>query len=340
MNLISLDWFSGSGVLTEPLLPGNYSGFTLKELKLSTKVFAKWFQLYHGITLVADILTTPKTPIIKPDSVHWKLSNEYLYRYAFTASDYSPLSVLPLISLKPTRADFCCDFNLFSNGLLPEKFITRVVRGIYLRKHGGRFKVEGTQSVSPLFHYLRYGSTSSPVSVYLYNKSKEMKEVKFKPWIFSKWKKFGLNTDIDVWRLEFSVKESRMNFVDKTTGQTVSLSSILPYFYDDHEIVFKSCLKKYGTFCVNNYRSNITRMKPIELLGIDAKGTAIYLGEPIKSHSNFQKFTIKQLVMLENDLRLSNRLRSLHIRDTIIDFEAAHALVGYHNKVNDELVNK
>lgn len=329
MAIISLDWLSGTSTLTRPLEQDLPPGFRLNLEKLSTKVFNKWFTLWDRGNKVADLLIHPKTPIINPLTCHWKLSNSYLYSFSGASSKNNILTLLGLTSVRPTRVDVCADFVLFQNNLTPGSFITQVVRGMILRKHGGRFKVEGTQARVPKFHYLRYGSTTSPVSIYLYNKSKEMREKEYKPWIYNKWQKLFADVTPDVWRLEFSVKDTRLNFVDTETGEKVSIHDIQPFYYPHHELLFKACLKKYGQFVRNDYKANISRMKVIDLLPVKFNNTAIYIGNTQLSHNNLQKFTIKQLLTLENDLRLSKMLSSNHIVETIHDFERRHGLTGY-----------
>lgn len=61
------------------------------------------------------------------------------------------------------------------------------------------------------FEYIRFGSRNSGVCTYLYNKSKELRDKKSKPWIRSRWEEAGLNEqEGDIFRLEFSISAKGM----------------------------------------------------------------------------------------------------------------------------------
>lgn len=330
LTIKSCDWLSGSATLAEPFNPKNIPGIRCELQKLSTRVFSEWWILKDGIYPIMDLLIKPKTPILHPMTAHFKLHNSVFYKHHGADNDMDYFKRFGLHNAKPTRVDVCADFNLFRNALNPASFITRISRGIYLRKHGGRFKLEATQSRTPSFHYLRYGSATSPVSLYLYNKSKELKEVKAKPWITSMWQKKGLDMTKDVWRLEFSIKDTRMHFLNTSTGEDTSLHSFSHLKASIINDVFNACMKRYGTFVRNNWKQNITRMPLLQLFDEQHDDYAIYLSPPGFDHSNMQKFTIKQLATLENELRATKLLNDNHILQTIADYERVHKLTGYH----------
>lgn len=107
-----------------------------------------------------------------------------------------------------TRVDIAGDFNYFWHGLDPRTFIrTYLHRGKagYIKIGTNKFTCNGERD---LYHAnidtIRFGSRQSGVSVYLYNKSKELKDKKDKPWIRKTWELANLRTDA-VWRLEFSI---------------------------------------------------------------------------------------------------------------------------------------
>lgn len=69
-----------------------------------------------------------------------------------------------------------------------------------------------------VFDSIRWGSRSSGVSVYLYNKSKELREVKDKPWIRAAWKKEELSSKLDVWRVEISITSQGLGLKSLADG--------------------------------------------------------------------------------------------------------------------------
>ena len=82
-----------------------------------------------------------------------------------------------------------------------------------------QFTSYGTAGRTNTFSYLRYGSRSSRISTYLYNKTKELNEEHDKPYIRDMWRENGWLGDQNVWRLEFSVKGREMKFIEKDTGE-------------------------------------------------------------------------------------------------------------------------
>ena len=66
----------------------------------------------------------------------------------------------------------------------------------------------------------------SNVDTYLYNKTKEMQDKKYKPWIVEAWKRAGIDTSKDVWRLEFSLHNPRFIVRDNITGITERRCSV------------------------------------------------------------------------------------------------------------------
>lgn len=61
------------------------------------------------------------------------------------------------------------------------------------------------------FEYIRFGSRNSGVCTYLYNKSRELRDKKSKPWIRARWEEAGLlEKNGDIFRLEFSISAKGM----------------------------------------------------------------------------------------------------------------------------------
>lgn len=107
-----------------------------------------------------------------------------------------------------TRLDICCDINLFANELHPSELIRcYLYGGLYnpIRKGSNQFSIIGNKSLDSIeLQTIRFGSATSAVKVYMYNKTKELEEVKDKPYIRECWERAGLDCS-DVWRIEISV---------------------------------------------------------------------------------------------------------------------------------------
>ena len=329
LNIISLDWISGTGTLISPPLPPFDPGFDVEFMPHGTRVFNNWARISYYNRPLIELLYNPKTPILSPHTCHWKISNEYLYQWHGIDSGITIFERIGITNAKPTRIDVCADFNLLNNNLNPASFITRIVRGIYCRKYAGRFKVEGTQSRQPVYHYLRYGSHSSPVSFYLYNKTKELSEVKDKPYIRTIWSKYGLKQNIDVWRMEFSIKDTRLQFLNKDTSETLNLHNFNYATRSHIGLLFDACLSRYGSFVINNRTTNISRMKPISLITPMLPNTATYMGPVSHASNNLNKFVIKQLMALEHEMRIIKSYPESDIAKAISNYETMHGLQGY-----------
>lgn len=77
----------------------------------------------------------------------------------------------------------------------------------------GTKHIEDTTEVKVLsdFEYIRFGSRNSGCCTYLYNKSRELRDKKSKPWIRARWEQSGLyEKNGDIFRLEFSISAKGM----------------------------------------------------------------------------------------------------------------------------------
>lgn len=148
----------------------------------------------------------PRSSAIRQEGVSIKICNWLLYtsEWAFYLNDIC--GALGIYILNITRADVCCDVNKFANGMRPKDFIHEYVSGSsIIRKGSNKFCMIGTKGGSSIAEeYLRFGSRASACSAYLYNKSKELKDKKYKPYIVKAWEDCGLDTR-DVWRVELSI---------------------------------------------------------------------------------------------------------------------------------------
>lgn len=118
-----------------------------------------------------------------------------------------------------------------SHNMTPNEFIYRYLQDhhsetseTFVREGSNQFVVYGAKraravdgskeindateiKLSSTFEYIRWGSRDSGVCTYLYNKSKELRDKKSKPWIRQRWQEAGLKEDDgDIFRIEFSIK--------------------------------------------------------------------------------------------------------------------------------------
>ena len=186
------------------------------------------------------------------------------------------------------------------------------------------------------FTYLRFGSRSSDVTVILYNKSLEMREVKHKDYIYQKWLQSGLDVSKDIWRLEFSLKSKAKYFVDTSSGevQTLTLDCIFNNVFIKE--LATGLTKRYFRFVDPKTATRKSRMKDIALL--DTSGAVIDRVN-IKNNTDV---TMREKILLKNMFRLSQSHSSIpsSVSDeanTIKDWlTRTPALEDYYNKKKHE----
>lgn len=191
----------------------------------------EWSALYHEhycITLnhrpITHIHYAPKMSALHSESAAIKMENSALYSPDWYFYLHDILGALRWTIQNITRVDLCCDFNNFLNGRDPEKFCADYLRvptkgrPSYLRMGKDKWHAIGHKYVSEnKVEYLRWGTRESEVCTYLYNKSKELRDKKNKPWIAREWKAAGLDVQ-KVWRVEFSINSKGLALFDISKG--------------------------------------------------------------------------------------------------------------------------
>ena len=163
-----------------------------------------------------------------------KIHNRFLYSQNYIRLLYNICDTFKLSIKGLTRLDLCYDCNSFHGGLKPHKFIKEFVTAEfdsprYIYKVGAKqFRVYGGKSVSSTtkFTGIEFGSGKSSKRCYIYDKTRELTEVKDKPWIRQYWQKNGLISDekTHVYRAEISVKCDGMDLLNMSTGELFKLS--------------------------------------------------------------------------------------------------------------------
>lgn len=202
---------------------------------------------------VAHISACPSSRLHNQRGCSIKLHNAILYLYDWYFVLLDILDTLHWQAQNITRLDICCDVNYFLGGLLPSTFIRNYIskKNSYIRvgRKANDWALFGQKDInSNTLNSIRWGSRQSGVSVYLYNKSKELADQKDKPYIRYCWKEAGLNTAKDVWRTEISITSQGCGLKD------ISSSMLHTLFVDDLtsseavKTIFQSYAKKYFHF--------------------------------------------------------------------------------------------
>ena len=278
--------------------------------------------MYRNYT-IATIACQPVDERHREDGGAIKLANPVLYvaDWHFILSDV--LNVLGWTPLNITRVDLCCDFNFFLGGLAPQTFLRKYVtkdKASYLRKGSNKAAVYLIKDMRcTIFDSIRWGSRQSGVSVYMYNKSKELREVKDKPWIREAWKKAELSSTKDVWRVEISISSQGLGlknlknhlfhnlFVDELRG------------VDAVRDIFRVYAAKHFSFLHTDPKAKYKKdLKPVQLLDLTTSCTL----KPVSLVENHDTGRMERIV--------SNKLLQLYdyvaVRDYTDKYAFLHAL--------------
>lgn len=244
-------------------------GVELKSLNMSSRHFKKISAVFLLGEKFGTLESEPFSSVLASDSSILKIENRQLYNKSLAISIRFLINSTRVVIKSITRLDIAIDFNYFKNKYYPENLITDFMKQKIRKKGRGHFIVSGSQANTSKFHYLRFGSRLSAVSVYLYNKSKEMEDVKFKPYIQNVWTQAGIDTDKPVWRLEFSMKNEATTFYNEATGEIQKMNWNDVIKEDVQRQIASSLLDKYFCFVRPNGQPRITRMPKIDLLQIE-----------------------------------------------------------------------
>ena len=223
--------------------------------------------------VVAHIACVPRTKHLPYTAGAIKLENSALYvaDWYFILTDI--LATLRWSPRRITRLDLCADFNYFMGGLLPSTFLRNYIRkndASYIRIGSNKFCVYGLKDMhSTSFESIRWGSRQNGVSVYMYNKTRELTQVKNKPYIRELWKRTQLSSTLDVWRVEISITSQGLGL------KSASDSLLHTLFVDDFDHpeaardFFKVYAAKYFRFLRTNRSAARKRdLKEVTLLDL------------------------------------------------------------------------
>lgn len=230
-------------------------------------------EVHCGNYVVAHIACQPRTQHLPFTAGAIKMENSALYvaDWYFILTDI--LAVLGWVPKRITRLDLCADFNYFIGGLLPETFLRNYVRkqdASYLRIGSNKFCVYGLKDMHRTsFESIRWGSRQNGVSVYMYNKTRELDQVKNKPYIRALWQKHELSTTLDVWRVEISITSQGLGL--KSASDTL-LHTLFVDDFDRPEAprdFFKVYASKYFRFVRTDRNAKRKRdLKEVQLLDL------------------------------------------------------------------------
>lgn len=228
-RVINLDWLEI--FVKEPMpLDVNYfisKGYDVKERAFGTPQYRQMFVIYENDLPFIEVRRDPYSlkkdgGIFEVGACHVRLSNRVLYqqnpinklREFLCAHDYTYVSI--------SRIDICCDFNKFDESEV-QPFIKAYMSGTISKVNQSKLSAHGCDRWDGReFNSLKWGSSRSPNTTKLYNKSLELRENgEKKPYIREMWENAGLQMSKDVWRIEFSLTSQFQTMENKLSGEIV-----------------------------------------------------------------------------------------------------------------------
>jgi|WetSurMetagenome_2_1015567.scaffolds.fasta_scaffold28773_2 hypothetical protein len=281
--------------------------FEFKNKPYGTKHFNIITDCYYCHSHIAEIAHQPRSHILHSDSVLIKFTNATLYKPNLKYIVNLLLSSIKFNLLHVTRVDFAVDFPKFANAMDPQKFINKFLHNKLLKIGRGQFKLVGTQKHVNSYEYIRFGSNASDVSAYLYNKSLELNQVHNKPYIRENWVWYKDKQEswqqFDTWRLEFSVKNHKLTFLNHDTGELIPISLESVLSDDTRQFIYSSLLDHYFYFVHNNGTGHKERMRKVSTFDImESPGTIIIPNDGEES-GRMHKIFIRMFEEFNNENR-------------------------------------
>lgn len=216
---INLDWLSVYCI--EPkgiVMDANYFeklGWTVERQPYGTNIYAEKFKLMNGKHVFLEIERSPYSlkkngGIFEDKACHIRLSNRTCYQY-------NAIQMLQDFILKYnyeykgiSRIDICCDFTKFDNGMSPQKLADEYMSDKFWKVHQSTIyahTMDGDDSSrmqtqlgafgketkkGRTWNSLKWGSTRSPISTKLYDKTLELSQNTGKYYIKEAWVKSGI----------------------------------------------------------------------------------------------------------------------------------------------------
>lgn len=247
---------------------------------------------------VGTICRKPYSSVLSATCGTLKIENKFLYLSNSVKLISQVLSDFNIRVLSVTRVDLCGDFETIA-ACPPSQLILDLINGKRIKVGHSRYYVHGEDlwkakglrqigertwvvpnswevvgsTSSMRLDYLRYGTNKSNVCCYMYNKSKELREVKDKPYIRNRWE----DIHSDVWRLEFSIKGRRLSFIERESGVVMPENWEL---YFSHEVCgyYMSLCGHYFNIRENSGQVRKDREKVVPLWG-NAVGDVYYIAD-------------------------------------------------------------
>lgn len=288
----------------------NLFGYQFVDVGHGSKVFKNIYNVVEPTgELLGNISLNPYSSKIPAQAVIFKAENNVLYQEDFVARIFEFVSCCGLHYRGITRLDIAYDSNELYGGLKHQTLIKKYRSNEYLKigcreyfmhcragyhlsidKKGRKIlsdkepdkKNESSQAAGVkqsniqnlgehTTNSITWGSRSSDTQIQIYDKSKELREVKMKHYIVDTWKAAGLDIERPVYRIEIRIVNEGKSLQNLKTGEKFTLSMNDLVTQELIEQLFHDYMKKKFRFYHRRDIQKIQQMKEVKLFSLTNK---------------------------------------------------------------------
>lgn len=319
---ISVDWLQVYCLTTTPIVEcedylysANGHSFNIHLSSKHPPMFNELWEVKHKASgmKIATIQASPRSPKLNARMCLIRLENRVLYSTDYIRILYALIASLKLVYKGITRIDLCYDCNKYTDGRSPMRFINQFLtkteeqEGYIYMKGVRQFSAYGTKSrtSSAKVTSIAFGSEKSKVRSYIYDKTKELQEVKDKPWIRDYWEMNGLvsNEKTHVFRSEISIKAEGTDLLNMSTGELFRLDPSFLEHRDTIEKLFHFYAHKYFDFRIKKgqkLRRNFAKLYLFECSVKSVTCKPIYISKSADT-GRMEKICFNKLVKLSSE---------------------------------------
>lgn len=232
---VNFDWLEifcveqqGFPARTSDYYAGVYGSDSVNVRAYGTPMYADMFTVCEHGHPIFEIRRNPLSKISEgglfPDTCcHIRLSNRACYYPDPCGLLLRFIHQHHINFVSTKRVDLCMDFNHFDTGENPATFLRDYFANKYAKINQISFDDHGRDAWEVKAHNsAKWRSQSAGISTKLYNKTEELRRQGHdKPYIRAAWSACGLDTNTDVWRVEFAIQPVFKNLVKTETGETM-----------------------------------------------------------------------------------------------------------------------
>lgn len=285
----------------------NLFGYHFQDVGHGSKVFQNIYNVIEPTgELLGNISLNPYSSKIPASAVIFKAENNVLYSNDYIERIFAFIASCDLHYKGITRIDIAYDSNELYGGLKHETLIKKYRANEYLKiganeyfmhckagyhlsidkkgkksitdknpkskeesKEGNSKPAENVQCLGEhKINSVTWGSRSSDIQVQLYDKSKELREVKMKHYIVDSWKLAGLDTEKPVYRIEIRIVNEGKHIKNLKTGERFTLSMNDIVTQEMLEQLFHDYARKVFRFFHRRDIKKIQQMKEVKIFSL------------------------------------------------------------------------